>query len=143
MIRRFVTSVALVGLAGHVPAALGGYGDGVSATEKLLLPRFCWAQMGIANADGPEFNIPPRCGPGMNHLCPGLVTLMRAKKTSNKGQRLSLLGSADGDMQYTLKWMTGFPDCPLRSQVEAYRLEIRKLRGTYTGGSPATSTIAR
>ena len=96
--------------------------------EIAQLPKFCWEQMGSKVAKGPAFRIPKGCGPGMNHYCPGLVQLVRAKHQLKKSASLSLLGRAEGAAKYTLEWMQGYPNCAIRSHVEATLAEIRSLQ---------------
>jgi hypothetical protein len=123
-------AVSLVALLAANSAAFGDYGDGISEIERALLPKFCWVQMGSKVAKGPAFQIPPGCGPGMNHYCPGLVALIRAKSTADKRQVGRLLNGAAGAVEYTLKWMQDYPNCPIRGHVEATKAEIEKLRAT-------------
>jgi hypothetical protein len=138
VIRRILWAVALVCLAGNAPAAFGGYGDGVTAIEKAQLPRFCWKQMEIPNAEGPEFTIPASCGVGMNHYCGGLVYLIRAKSAAGKAKRLSLLGLADEGIRYTEQWMNKSPNCPIRGHLEASKAEVDNLRRIYGGAQSKT-----
>jgi hypothetical protein len=119
---------SIVALMSAGSNALGDYGDGVSEVERALLPKFCWVQMGSKVAKGPEFQIPPGCGPGMNHYCPGLVALIRAKYTADRRRAGALLGQAGTAVEYTLNWMKDYPNCPIRAHVEATRVEIDTLR---------------
>jgi len=114
--------------------AHAGYGDGVSAVEKAQLPLFCYRQLGVAGATGPQYGIPEGCGAGMNHYCPGLVRLIRAKKEPDRRKALSLLGSVEADVRYTLDWMKPYPNCPIRGHVEATQAEIKRLKLLWGGG---------
>lgn len=124
--------VVLMALTGDARA---GYGDGVSATEKSQLPMFCYRQMGVADATGPQYGIPEGCGPGMNHYCPGLVKLIRAKKELDRKKALPLLGSVETDVRYTLEWMKPYPKCAIRGHVEATKTEVERLKALWGGGS--------
>ena len=113
--------------------ARAGYGDGVSALEKSQLPLFCYGQMGVPGATGPQYNIPSGCGSGMNHYCPGLVALIRAKKELDRRKALTLLSSVEVDVRYTLDWMKGFPNCAIRGHVEATKAEVERLKLLWGG----------
>jgi hypothetical protein len=138
-IGRTLIAAALVALAVAAPVASGGTREnmGITAVEIAQLPRFCWGQMEVPNSVGrPEFNFPNNCGPGMNHYCPGLVKLIRAKSASGKGKPLSLLRGAADDVRYTEFWMKDYPSCGVRPHVEASKAEINNLLRMY-GGTPA------
>jgi hypothetical protein len=110
---------------------------GITAVEIAQLPRFCWGQMEVPGSSGrPEYNFPGNCGPGMNHYCPGLVKLIRAKSASVKAKRTPLLRGAADDVSYTENWMKDYPNCGVRSHVEASKAEINNLLRVY-GGMPA------
>lgn len=113
-------------LAAAAPAAAAK--QKVTEFEILQLPKFCWEQMGSAVAKGPEFRIPKGCGPGMNHYCPGLVQLVRAKQELDSRKRLSRLGSAERAVKYTLGWLKDYPKCPIRGHVDATLAEIKRLK---------------
>jgi hypothetical protein len=100
----------------------------VTDVEIVMLPKFCWAQMGSKVATGPAFQIPRSCGPGMNHYCPGLVMLLRAKNDFGKKMYDVLLARAGTDVEYTLNAMKEYPECPIRKHVEATKEEIAQLR---------------
>lgn len=84
--------------ASEVPAQMTGLNP--TAAEISQLPKFCWDQMGVANAQGDQYR-PLNCGPGTNHSCPGLVTLLRAKRERDSRKRSAMLGTAATDVQYT------------------------------------------
>jgi hypothetical protein len=105
------------------------------AIELVQLPKFCYAQFQVPNATGPEFTMPPGCGPGMNHYCSGLVHLVRAKGAGNKNKALQELGAAETDMRYTEGWMKDFPSCPLRSHLAASMAEVSGMQAAYGGKS--------
>jgi hypothetical protein len=129
-VRALLLIGSVVALMATVSSAIGDYGDGVSEIERALLPKFCWAQMGSKVAKGPAFVIPGGCGPGMNHYCPGLVDLIRAKSGADKRRAAALLNRAEAAANYTLDWMKNYPNCAIRSHVEATKDEIQKLRST-------------
>ena len=108
-----------------------------TSVEIAQLPTFCWSQMGVPNVSGSEFNFPSNCGPGMNHYCPGLVYLIRAKRFAYKAQRMSVLGQADGNIRYTEAAMKDYPNCSLREHVAAARAEVNTLRTLYGARRPA------
>jgi hypothetical protein len=107
-----------------------------TAVEVAQLPRFCWGQMNVPNAAGPQYNL-GGCGWGMNHYCPGLIKLIRAKTSVGKERSLPLLRAAAGDIRYTEQAIKGFPDCPIRSHVAASRAEVTKLMAAYGEKPPA------
>ena len=103
-----------------------------AAVEVVQLPQFCWAQY-MDNMNGPQYTISPKlCGVFMNHYCPGLVDLIRARNslgsTAKLKERLAHLRSAENNTGYTLRGMKDYPHCPIRSHVEATAAEIVKMR---------------
>lgn len=130
--------MAVVTTAALLPfGALGQMKDlNPKAVEIAQLPTFCWTQMGVPNVSGPEFNFPRACGPGMNHYCPALVHLIRAKKTFKKGDKARKLLDADIMVRYTENAIQKYPDCPVRQHVEATRAEIRSLMTMYNVQRP-------
>ena len=109
-----------------------------TAIELVQLPKFCYGKANVPNATGPEFNLPPQsdCGPGTNHYCSGLIHLLRAKASGNKGKALSELGLAENDIRYTEEWIRNSPNCSLREHVAASRAEVNGLLKIY-GAKPA------
>lgn len=107
-----------------------------SAVELAQLPKFCYGQARVPNATGPEFNLPPSCGPGVNHYCSGLIHLNRAKATGNRNKAVSELGQAENDIRYTEDWIGRYPNCPLREHVAASRATVNGLLSAY-GVKPA------
>lgn len=102
-----------------------------AASEVVQLPQFCWAQY-MDNAQGPQYSISPKlCGVLTNHYCPGLVALIRAKKslgsTAKLKERLANLREAEKDTGYTLRGIKDYPHCPIRSHVEATAVEVQKM----------------
>ena len=132
IIRQLVATAVLMPLMLTVPEA-HAQEAGISPLEIALLPHFCWAQLKVPNAVGPEFNFPPtgQCGPGMNHYCPGLAQMIRAKHAVNKAERFSNLWQADANIRYTENAMQGYPNCPLREHVAGSRAEINNLMNVY------------
>jgi len=101
-------------------------------TEYMQLPKFCW---GHFNDDlrGEEFYI-PRCGVGTNHYCDGLLSLQRAKKARDVGQKKGLLAAAKRDTLYTKGWIEreGFVGtCFITSHVQQTLQEIELLHQIY------------
>jgi len=139
VIRRFLIVAAVAALACNATAALGGYAEnmGLTAVELAQLPKFCWAQMGAPNATGPEFTIEKqKCGEGMNHYCPGLVGLIRAKRMTSIPAKVSRLRGVLDSIAYTEGFMKDYPKCPIRDHVAASKAEVNNLLRIY-GGSPA------
>jgi len=139
LIRRFLNLAALAVLGCGAPAALGGDGKnmGVTALELAQLPKFCWAQMDAPNATGPEFRIDKqKCSYGINHYCPGLVTLIRAKRTTYMPAKVSGLRGVLDAIGYTEGFIKDYPQCPIRDHVAASRAEVNNLLRIY-GGTPA------
>ena len=92
-------------------------------TEVAQLPRYCWAQY-MDDVQGAQYSVPVSlCGWGMNHYCPGLVELIRAKKTfggrEKLKERLGYLATAKSSVVYTLRAMKDYPHCSIRADVEA------------------------
>ena len=106
------------------------------AIEIAQLPTFCWTQMGVPNANGPAYNFPRDCGPALNHYCPGLIKLIRAKKATKKGDRARNLLDADLDVRYTERGIQKYPSCSIRPHVEATKIEVRSLMGMYNVQRP-------
>lgn len=112
-------------LSGFVPSIL----------EQALLPKYCWG------AFNPKFRGPGMeayslptggCGGGMNHFCPALVSLNRAKKAiSDPSKRGYWLGVARGHIEYTLTAVKDYPACPLRQKIEQVAIDIRTKQATH------------
>ena len=131
--------LASVVLLPFLCVAYGAWGQttslNVTAVEIAQLPRFCWAQFQVPNADGPEFRMSD-CGPAANHYCGALVELIRAKHTSNKSNRLDLLGHANANVGYTEQGIKDFPRCSIREHLAASKTEISSLLVIYGGKRP-------
>jgi len=117
--RAVVTLSAILAAARVLAADVPGPGNGhyASPMEVAMLPQFCWAQ--YTEHRGPQYSIPPGCGPAMNHYCYGLVEELRANRVfGNPNHRLGLLRAAKSQTIYTINAMKPFPACPLRPHVE-------------------------
>ena len=100
------------------------------ASEVALLPRFCWAQY-MENVEGPEYSIHD-CGPFTNHYCDGLLELARAQKTfGNNNLRNHHLDVAKENTLYTLKGISAYPACAIRSHVDATLIKVNDLMKAY------------
>ena len=101
------------------PLALAGqpgYRQGkATASEVLMLPRFCWWEYNAAYKDT-QLEI-RNCGPGMNHYCSALVKFSRAERMSDRFKRIDTLNSVLRDVEYTLGWMKDYPGCSIRQNV--------------------------
>ena len=102
-----------------------------TALEVTQLPRYCWGSFNpqFRGAGMEAFNLPPRqvCGERMNHFCPALLSMLRAKKgTPQSGY---WLGVADGHMRYTLSALREVPNCPLAPEIERYAAQLKSMRG--------------
>jgi len=106
------------------------------AVEIAQLPTFCWAQMGVPDAKGPQYVFPKECGPGMNHYCPGLIHLMRARKATKKGDRVRELLDADASVRYTEGGMQKYPSCSIRPHLEATKSQVLSLMAIYNVQRP-------
>jgi hypothetical protein len=117
-------SVALL-IAAAMPEDIRAAAYKAEAIEIAQLPHFCWAQY-LDNVSGPEYSIDRNdCGVGMNHYCPGLVQLMRAKRSfGDRNKRLGYLKAAKGNTLYTIEAMRNYPACSLRGRVEKTLNEI-------------------
>ncbi len=131
-LRRSLALATLVPLMLVAVNALGQMTDlHPTATEIVRLPQFCWSQMGVPNATGPEFSFPFNCGSGLNHYCPGLVQLIRAKGPASKGKPIPFLRRAAGDIIYTENAIKDFPNCSIRDHVAASKAEVDRLLMMY------------
>lgn len=108
----------LFGLTFSSIAAAQGYARGTTAVERAQLPTYCYAQyVDEKLAAQPGYSI-TGCGGRMNHFCPGLIYLIRARKASDPpATRRTNAKHAIDDINYSLKDMT--PGCPLRADAEA------------------------
>lgn len=98
-----------------------------SALEVTRLPPYCWGQFN-PQLRGPgmnSYNLPPGCGWKMNHYCPGLVALGRAKSDVRRSR--FWLGVAQGELRYTINGLKQFPNCPLIGDVQKYMREVEAL----------------
>lgn len=101
-----------------------GYRQGkASASEVLMLPRFCWWEYNAA-FKGTELEI-QRCGVGMNHYCPALVEFNRAQSTLDRFKKTQKLEGALRGVEYTLGWMKDSPSCSIRQHVEQTYVRVR------------------
>lgn len=102
-----------------------------SALEVTLLPRYCWGSFNPQfRGPGMEaFNLPPRsvCGERMNHFCPAIVSINRAKKDTTP-QRGYWISVADDHMKYTLNALSEVPGCPLAPEIQRFAGELRTLK---------------
>jgi len=98
----------------------------IGAAEIAQLPPFCWEQY-IKGVSGPQYRIGRDCGPATNHYCPGLVELMRAKRSLDARKRLSYLQKAKHQTLYTLKGIERYPACSIRNHVEKTLNEVNAL----------------
>lgn len=89
------------------------------ASERLKLPKYCWAQFDANYAKQTRVKAPIQiCGGTMNHFCPALVMLNRAQESKyHPNVRQELLKEAIGGINYTYKWMP--PNCPLKRDLDA------------------------
>lgn len=74
-----------------------------SAVERVRLPQYCQAQFDAAWAK--QYRVPTPmdlCGVGMNHFCPALVQLNRARSTLlTREERKAHLQDAMAELGYT------------------------------------------
>ncbi|HTS20175.1 MAG TPA: hypothetical protein VMN79_00045 [Casimicrobiaceae bacterium] len=132
IIKSTFAAAVLASAALSSPPGFGGQreNNNISSVEIAQLPRFCWAQMEIPGADGPDFHI-LNCGPGANHYCTGLLYMIRAKGHVPKSTRFDLLGHADTDIKYTEKAIKDWPSCSIRDHVAESRVEVDKLMAMF------------
>lgn len=121
-------SSAQTGSAKKTQPDLSGFRPTVM--EVMLLPQYCWGQFN-AKFQGPgmqAYNFPPReiCGERMNHFCPALVSLARAKK--DQRMRGYWIDVANGHIDYTINALREVPRCPLGGEIEKYAVEIKSMR---------------
>jgi hypothetical protein len=137
---KLLTAALLVLAFGISPFAYGGYRERLHLTsiEAAQLPKFCWAQMEVPGAKGPEYEFPPGCGPAMNHYCEGLVNLIRAKHAVGKTNAIPLLRLSENSIQYTENGMKDYASCPIRGHVESSKAEVRNLLTIY-GAKPSAT----
>jgi hypothetical protein len=139
--RMLFATILLMSCMDAALAVGGGYGERVHLTsvEIAQLPKFCWAQLEVPGAVGPEYQM-QNCGVGMNHYCGGLVSLLRAKNPVYRAQRVTLLDGAYTDILYTEKWMKAepAPNCSIRAHVQSTKAEVEtlmKIYGVKRGGA--------
>lgn len=98
--------------------------------ETMLLPKYCWGQFNsqFRGAGMAAYNLPPRevCGERMNHFCPAIVSLNRARKDAR--MRGYWIGVARDHIEYTLKALREVPACPLSGEIERFAIEIKSIR---------------
>ena len=125
MWRKIIAS--LLGVAGVADASAQGYAAGTTAAERAQLPKYCWPQYIDAKvAAQPGYAIPSNCGEYMNHLCPGMIFLIRAQKLGDPPYvRKQNAAHALVDFKYTMQYMT--PECSLRAEVEAAMLRAKSI----------------
>ena len=100
------------------------------ADEVVLLPQFCWAQY-MPGIEGPQYSI-NGCGVWMNHYCPGLLELIRARKpNTTRGQKIQHLKVAKSATEYTLMHMEDHPVCSIRKQAQETLQQINMLLRLY------------
>ena len=132
---RILTAATLLSLLAVAADAYGQTNMNVKAVEIAQMPRFCWAQLAVPNANGDEFRIHD-CGYAANHYCGALVSLIRAKHSANKAERLDLVRLADTDVAYTERGIKDYPKCSIREHVDATRAEVNNLLVLYGGRRP-------
>ena len=88
----------------------------------------------MPNLNGPEFFIRD-CGPGANHYCDGVLSLIRAKRPSSKNNRMYALKQADWNVRYTEGAIKDYPNCSIRDHVMQTRAEVNHLFSMY-GAKP-------
>ncbi|MFN0316541.1 MAG: hypothetical protein ACKVQA_16080 [Burkholderiales bacterium] len=128
---RFAVYMSLLG-------AQAAFADGTqykpTALEITKLPKFCWGQFNPSfKGKGPTYDIyqMPNCEIGINHFCPGIVALNRAKgAVANRERRSYWLSVADGEFQYTVRAQKSYPACGLHPHLTRSLSEWRSLRLT-------------
>ena len=91
----------------------------------MLLPQYCWGQYDN-KFRGAQYGISRSlCGVGMNHYCPGLLLYQKAQVEPDSGKRAQLLKRTLGAIEYTLKWMQDYPNCPIRGDVLQMQNQVR------------------
>jgi hypothetical protein len=109
-----------------------------TSVEIAQLPPFCWAEY-IDGVSGYEYSVKrPDCGTGMNHYCPGLLDVVRAKRSAGQSvqKRIGLLKDARTKTEYTLRYMERngkLATCSLRSHAEGTLLEIETMLKALNG----------
>lgn len=107
-------------LAAAVPLAVAqSYRDReFNALELAKLPEYCYAQYVNKKLESDARYSIQRCGPYMNHFCPGLIDLMRAQDVRKPTQlRRERVASAVKNFEYTLSYMP--EGCWLREDADA------------------------
>jgi hypothetical protein len=100
----------------------------IKAVEIAQLPPYCWEQY-LNGVSGPQYRIDTQtCGPAVNHYCPGLVELMRAKGSIGDSRKRSYhLKRAQHQTLYTLKGIEKYPACAIRGHAQKTLNEINGL----------------
>lgn len=125
MIRRTVVILGILFFsAPALVLAQPGYRQGqASASEVLMLPRFCWWEYNAAFKDT-ALEI-QGCGVGMNHYCSALVEFNRAQSTLDRFKKTYKLEAVLRGVEYTLGWMKEYPNCSIRQHVEQTYVRVR------------------
>ena len=120
----------LLGVAFLTNVAAQGYAAGTTAVERAQLPTYCYPQYVDSKlAQQPGYSIPRSCGVAMNHFCPGLIYLIRARKASDPPNiRRDNANRAITDINYTLRGMP--KECPLRADAEAALARAKSIANT-------------
>lgn len=126
MIRNIILILSVLFLSGPslLFASEAGYRQGkASASEVLMLPRFCWWEYNPAFKDtAKEIN---NCGPGMNHYCQAVLEFNRLYSTRESFRRVQHLKVALRGVEYTLGWMKDYPNCTIRQDVQQTYMRVR------------------
>ena len=89
------------------------------------LPKICWWFYMDNVPNTAEYNVRVTCGSYSNHYCPGLVNIKQAENSGNKRERLEQLRYAKRNMEYTLRFVTGHPECSI---LPAARINLERIK---------------
>lgn len=129
MARFFLWALIFTLAAIASPASAQKYRDSqTTAAEIAALPKYCYEQYVSSKLKGDPMYSIQGCGVYMNHLCPGLIKMMRVKREATHiSIRKELVGQAIVDFNYTLNFMP--PSCQMRGEVERLLEEAERVKG--------------
>lgn len=91
--------------------------------ELMSMPTFCWWEFDARYAQ--TVHEIRDCGPGMNHYCGAYLQYVKSRAARDRGAKLSALRRANQEIEYTIHWMGGHPNCSIRGHVEEAYMKVR------------------
>ena len=82
----------------------------------IQLPPYCFGQY-FGRTEPQYWPSRELCGVWTNHFCEGLVSLLKARETIDKKQKITYYGSAKTAIMYTKKGIEPYPRCPWHRDI--------------------------